>query len=93
MAEAAVDQGRTGARHHRSPLLGLDVDAFFVTRSQFRSGRYWRRWWLASGFAVPGGFRGGIEVPGISDVVVDAGQSRASASDDRGQAREGIRGF
>ncbi len=87
--DATVDQCR--ARRSAVQLALVDVDAFFV----LGSGPGWRRIGSASAgrHAVARGLRGRIIIPGIRDVVIDAGQGRASASDDRGQAREGVRRF
>src|ERR1700728_536556 len=83
-ADATVGEGSPG----RSPVyLGLvDVDAFFI----FGCKAGWRRTRGAGprSISIACNYGWSVEGAGIGDVVIDAGQGGASASDDRGQARK-----
>src|SRR5271155_3222067 len=78
--EAAIGQRCMGGA---AIQLGLvDVDAFFI----FGCGARWGRESVTGARceAIAGGLGGGIIVAGIGDVVVDTGEGRAAAGDDRG---------
>src|SRR5580704_17317781 len=88
-SDGAVGQrSAVGAAIHHGLV---DVDPFFILSCGTRGRRIGSA--RACRQAVAGGFRGGVEVSRISDVVVYAGQGRASAGDDRGEAGERVRGF
>src|ERR1700721_1528570 len=87
--DAAIRECRAGRTTVHFGLV--DVDAFLVLAggsSGSRAGRAGTRCQT-----IAGGLCRGIKIPGIGDVVVDAGQGGASTGDDRDQARKGIRGF
>ena len=87
--DAAVGQRRAGRATVDFGLV--DVDAFFILGGGASRGRV--RGAGAGREAVTSGLCGGVKIPGIGDVVVDAGQGGASTGDDRDQAGEGIRWF
>ena len=87
--DAAVGERRAGCAAVHFGLV--DVDAFFILGGG--AGGSGAGSAGAGREAVAGGLGRGVKIPGIGDVVVDAGESRASTGDDRDQAREGIRGL
>ena len=85
--DATVGECRAGCA---TVYFGLvDVDAFLILAGS--PGRSRAGSTGAGRESVAGGFGRGVEIPGICDVIVDSGQSRASAGDDRDEAREGVR--
>src|ERR1700733_2320628 len=87
--DASVGQGCAGGASVHFRLV--DVDALFI----FGGGPCGSRACGAGAGAdtVAGSFLGSVVVPGISDVVVNAGEGGASAGNDCGEAGKRIGGF
>src|SRR4029077_7311326 len=81
-SDGAIGEGSAGGSAVYLRLV--DVDAFFILSCI--AGWHLTRCAGSSRIAIAGGCSRSLQIAGIGDVVVDAGQGRASAGDDRGEA-------